>query len=193
MNNRTFFLLPGFKMQIKDKSFGWLVKFLKDKGFKVVGVPVKWERTTLSQNAESFKDFFGKHKGKDNYVLGFSYGAVITLLTANSLKPKKIFLCSLSPDFIEDNKHMKGWIKKYIGKNRFDDVQTRSGKKLAKNLSVPSVVFYGEKEGKRYPRLKVRCEETAKLAKNSKLIIVKDAPHQIDFPAYIEAIKKVVK
>jgi len=193
MNSKTFFLIPGFKMQIRDKSFGWLVKFLKDQGFRVVGVPVKWRYQTLSQNAESFKEFFNKNKGEVNYILGFSYGAVITLLTANELNPKKIFLCSLSPDFPEDTVHMKRWIMKYIGKKRFDDVKTRSGRKLAKELKVPSVVFYGEKEGKQYPRLKVRCEETVKLAKNSKLIIIKNATHKIDHPAYIEAVKKAIQ
>src|SRR5690606_37231643 len=97
---------------------------------------------------------FHKHKGRQNYVLGFSYGAVIALITANDLKPKKIFLCSLSPDFKEDSKNMKEWIKKLIGKNRYKDIQTRSGRKIAQELKVPSVIFYGEKEGKQYPKLK---------------------------------------
>jgi len=40
--------------------------------------------------------------------------------------------------------------------------------------------------------LKKCCEETAKLAENSKLIVVKDAPHDISFIAYQQAIKKVI-
>jgi len=177
-------------MQTTDKPFVWLIHFLNSKGFKVVGVPVKWKRSTLTKNAEDFKKFFNINKGKINYVLGFSYGAVINLITANELKPNKIFLCSLSPDFKEDNKDIKNWIKNYLGKNRMEDTQTRSGIKMAKELSVPSVVFYGEKEGKQYPKLKNRSEETVKLAKSSKLVIVKNAPHKIDHFSYIEAIKK---
>jgi esterase/lipase len=186
--------LPGFTMQIKDKPFRWLVKFLKDKRFRVVPVSVDWKYKTLSQNAEEFIEFFNKNKGKENYILGFSFGAVLTLLTANILKPKKIYLCSLSSDFSEDKKAkiMKPWIMKYIGKKRYEDIDTRSGVKLAKELKVPSVVFYGEKEGKQYPQLQKRCEETAKLAKNSKLVVVKNSPHKIDFPEYIEEIKKVL-
>lgn len=188
--NKTFFILPGFKMQTKDKAYVWLINYLKSKKFKVIGVPVKWARNTLTQNAEDFKNFFNKNKGEVNYVLGFSYGAVINLLTASELKPNKIFLCSLSPDFKEDNKEMKDWIKNYLGKNRIKDIQTRSGRKLAKELSIPSIVFYGEKEGKQYPNLKNRCEETVKLARNSRLVIVKNAPHKINYPSYIEAIKE---
>lgn len=188
--NKTFFILPGFKMQVKDKPYIWLINFLKSKGFKVVGVPVKWERTTLTQNANDFINFFNKNKGDVNYILGFSYGAVINLMTANDIKPKKIFLCSLSPDFKEDSSSMKEWIKNYLGKNRIKDIQTRSSIKLAKELSIPSIVFYGEKEGRQYPNLKNRCEETVKLARNSRLVIVKNAPHKIDYPYYVEAIKK---
>jgi hypothetical protein len=52
--------------------------------------------------------------------------------------------------------------------------------------------MYGEKEGSDYPLLKKRSEETANLATSSKLIIVENAPHDISFPEYQTAIKKVV-
>jgi pimeloyl-ACP methyl ester carboxylesterase len=187
---KTFFLLPGFGMQPKHKSFKWLVIFLKQRGFRVVETPINWDYKTLSKNTLEFIEFFNKNKGSENYVLGFSYGAVIAFLSANIVKPKKIYLCSLSPDFKEDRKFMSKKIAKYIGKRRFADAYKREGKKLAKELKVPSVVFYGEEEGKKFPSLKIRCKETARLAKNSKLVVVKDAPHKIDFPTYIVAIKK---
>jgi hypothetical protein len=187
---KSFFILPGFRMQATDKPFAWLIDFLQKKKINVIKVPVKWNYHTLSQNAVEFIEFFNQHKSGENHILGFSYGAVITLLTANILKPKKIYLCSLSPDFIEDAAHMRSNVSLYIGKKRFADIQTRSGMKLAKNLAVPSTLFLGEKEAEKYPPLKTRANETVKFAKNSKLIIVKDSPHQIDFPTYIEAIKK---
>ncbi len=194
MNNssKTFFIIPGFKTQAKDKSYKWLVTFLEDKGVMVTKTPILWNYKTLSKNAEEFVEFFNKHKTKENYILGFSYGAVIALLTANLLKPKMIYLCSLSADFSEDSNAMGLWLKKYIGVKRYEDTKTRSGKLIAKELLVPSVIFYGEQEGKEYPSLKNRCEETSRLAKNSRLIIVKNTPHQIDFPEYIEAIKKTL-
>jgi hypothetical protein len=51
------------------------------------------------------------------------------------------------------------------------------------------LVFCGEKEGRAYPQLKKRCEETVQLASNAKLIIVKDSPHDIAYPEYVMAIK----
>jgi len=177
-------------MQIKDKPFQWLVKFLENKKIKVIKTPIQWKNKTLSENSNEFIGFFNKHKTEENYILGFSYGAVITLLTASKTKPEKIYLCSLSPDFIEDRDVMIPRQKKYIGKKRFADTATRSGIDLAKNLKIPTVVFYGEKEGKDYLQLKKRCQETVQLAQNAKLIVVKNSPHKIDFPEYIEEIEQ---
>ena len=111
-------------------------------------------------------------------------------MSAEKLKPEKIFLCSLSPDFKEDVSSMNNFIKQFIGKRRVQDCLTRSGKDVAKKLTVPTVIFYGELEGKQYPQLKKRSEETAKITRNSKLIVVKNSPHDISHPNYIEAIKE---
>ena len=186
---KKIFIVPGFKQKTTDKQFVWLKRFLIAKGFTVSLVPITWERATMTDYAVEFESFYEKHKVKDNYVLGFSYGAVIAFITANKLKPKKIYLCSLSSDFKEDVRSMKPRIAKYIGKRRISDSLQRSGKEIAQDLAVPAVVFYGEKEGRQYPQLKIRCEETARLAKQAKLVVVKGSPHAIDHPEYITAIK----
>ena len=190
MTQKTFFIIPGFKEQATDKNYAWLFEFLKSKNYKVVPVPVAWNYKTLSENAEQLIKFFKKYNSDENYILGFSYGAVLAMLIANEIKPKKLYLCSLSPDFSEDLKFMSSDIKKYIGKRRYLDMKSRSGRKIAEELIVPTAIFYGEKEGREYPQLKKRCEETVKLTKNAKLVVIKDATHQIDFPSYKEAIKE---
>lgn len=187
---KKFFVIPGFKQKATDKQFVWLKKFLIEKGFYVSMVPIMWDRRTMTDYAIEFEKFYKKNKSGNDYVLGFSYGAVIAFITANELKPKKIYLCSLSPDFKEDIINTKQWILDYIGKNRVTDLLTRSGKKIAKELTVPVVVFYGEKEGRQYPQLKIRCEETVKLVKRAKLVIVTSAPHNITHPEYKTVIKR---
>ena len=192
MNKPNFFIIPGFRMQTTDKPFAWLVDFLLSKGFNVIKVPVEWNYKVLSQNAEDFVDFYLKNKGEKNYILGFSYGAVLAFLTANQLNPNKIFLCSLSPTFRED----RDWNKKiinYIGKRRFEDSLKIGARDIAKNLKISSVIFCGEKEADQYPALLKRCKEVAKLSPKSKLVLVEKAPHQIDFPTYVDAIKKELK
>ena len=179
-SKKTMFIIPGFKMSPHDKAFSWLVTFLENKGLRVIQTPVKWNYRTLSQNTADFIEYYNKNKSAENYILGFSYGAVIAFLTASTLAPKGIFLCSLSPDFEEDRIFMNSEEKKYIGKRRYADTKKRSSSKIAKNLKTPVVIFYGEKEGDKYPALKKRAKETARLAQKSKLIVVKDAPHQIE-------------
>lgn len=185
----TFFIIPGFKQKSSDTNFRWLISYVKKKGFNVILVPIKWNYRVMSDYIEDFKKYYLAHKSITNYILGFSYGAVIAFSSANELSPNKIFLCSLSPDFKEDISSMKAWVKKIVGTKRLKDTRARSAKSIAQNLNVPSIIFYGEKEGRHYPQLKTRCEETAGLAKNSKLVIVPHAPHKIDHPKYVEAVR----
>jgi predicted alpha/beta hydrolase family esterase len=100
--SKTFFIIPGFKQKPTAKSFDWLREFLSKRGLKVVVVPIKWNYHVMSDWVKEFTTSYNTHKTDINYILGFSYGAVIALLVANILKPEKIFLCSLSSDFKED-------------------------------------------------------------------------------------------
>jgi predicted alpha/beta-hydrolase family hydrolase len=79
-------------------------------------------------------------------------------------------------------------MRKFLGKKGFEDIQTRSAIKIAKNLTVPTIIFYGEKESD----LKKRCEETVQLAKQAELIMVKGADHEIHDPEYIKSLQKVL-
>jgi pimeloyl-ACP methyl ester carboxylesterase len=185
---KTFFILPGFKEQASDTQYSWLVSYIENSGWHTIEVPITWNQRTLSQNAEDFIKFYDNHKTEQNQILGFSYGAVITLLTAEVLRSDHIYLCSLSPDFKEDIGDMSPWIRKYIGKRRYEDALTRSATNIARNLSIPTTIFYGEIEGNEYPSLKRRCEETATLAKRAKLIVVPNTSHRIDFLTYQKAI-----
>ncbi len=179
-------------MKASGPAFRWLVRHLESKGFRVVKYDPQWIRRTNSDVAKDFLGFYEKHKTAKNFALGFSYGAVVALLTANLAGLDKLYLCSLSPDFKEDTKQMDKRMRKEIGVRRLKDTESRSAKALAKALKMPAVIFYGEKEGQKYPELKKRAEETVKLAKKAKLVVIPDAPHKIDFPAYQSAIKKFI-
>lgn len=188
---KKYFIIPGFWSQVSDSDYVWLVTYLTKQGYKVRGVPIRWSYRTVSQNAAEFLNYFNQHKTEQNYILGFSYGAVIALLTTNQTNPQVLYLCSLSPDFAEDATSVPEWIKGYIGKRRYQDMQSRIAQTLATELTCETLVFYGEEEGEEFPALKKRSEETAKLAQNSKLIIVKNAPHNIKHPEYQIALKKI--
>jgi esterase/lipase len=187
---KTIFLIPGFKTQIADARYQWLVSYVKSKDYVVYPVPIVWNNRTVTQNAQEFIDFFESKNIQNSYILGFSYGAVIALTTATKTAPKKLILCSLSPDFLEDAAAMSDWHKSYIGDRRYADVATRSAVELTTSLQSNTVLFCGEKEGADYPQLQIRSQETAKLAQYAKLIMVENAPHDISFPTYRAAIQK---
>ena len=88
---------------------------------------------------------------------------------------------------------LETWIKKWIGKRRIADNKRRSGREIAKRLAVPTVVFYGEAEARDYPSLKIRCKETARLAKYAKLVVVKNSLHDIQTPNTRKRSKKKSK
>lgn len=190
---KVFFIIPGFKSQVTDDVYTWLVSHLTMLGYAVKGVPVNWGYKTVTQNAAEFLNYFNQHKSNHNYILGFSYGAVIALLTAENTECDALYLCSLSPDFKEDIDMIPPWLKTYIGINRYTDISTRSGVALAKKLVTPTTVFYGETEGGEFPQLKVRCEETVRYTKNAKLVVVKNARHDISEPEYQSAIKLTIR
>lgn len=105
--NKTIFIIPGFKEEPSDKQYKWMVNFFNEKGFFVKIYPVKWNYNTISNNVKSFKEYYLKHKTDNNYLLGFSFGAMIAFVSAPELKPDKLYLCSLSPYFKEDIKKIE--------------------------------------------------------------------------------------
>lgn len=187
---KDIFIIPGFKEKISDKAYVSLKNLFIKKGFTVHLVPIVWNYKTISDQITQFEEFYKKKKSKNNYILGFSFGAVIAFAAANKLKPKKLFLCSLSPYFKEDLKLIPNTWKKFVGKKRILDFSKLIFGKLAKeiNIKTKTLVFIGEEESKKYITLKKRCEDAKSKIKNSKLIVIKNAPHDIGNKYYLEAL-----
>jgi pimeloyl-ACP methyl ester carboxylesterase len=192
MSSKTFFILPGFKESVEHDRYSWLVDFLHQKQYKVVAVPVIWNNKTLSQNTQDFVSFFETHKGDVNYILGFSYGAVIALMASSAIRADKLYLCSLSPDFSEDIDMMPPWIMRYIGKRRYTEAQTRRSTILARTLQTPTILFYGEAEGIAFPSLKICAERVARIAPHAIAHEIPGASHDISHAAYQEAIIRAI-
>lgn len=190
---KTIFIIPGFRHSAKEKQYAWMRKFFADQGFMVRTIDTTWTRSVMSDNVRQFKEYFAKHSTETNYILGFSFGAMVAAISAPELKPEKLILCSLSPYFAEDLPSLKPYWRKSIGHRRFSDFETFNAKRIAGQISSPTTIIYGSAEGKKYPRLKNRCEKAATDIKGAKLVVASDAPHQIDFPSYIDAIKDAWK
>ena len=188
---KTIFIVPGFRHDSTHTQYDWLTPFFQSIGFDVKKFNFKWDHKTMSDFTADFSKYYNKYKSQTNYVLGFSYGAMAGLITANELKPNELILCSLSPYFNEDIEKLKPWWKIYIGIHRSIDFKKFEAIKIAKKIIIPTTVIYGSREGEQYPQLKHRCEEVARLIPNAKLEVADNAPHKIDYPSYVATIKKL--
>jgi pimeloyl-ACP methyl ester carboxylesterase len=186
---KTIFIVTGFKQKTDNVQFKWMRPFFKKLGYEVKTFAADWDHHVMSDYVAGFKEYYEKNKGKKNYVLGFSFGAMIALLSAKDLQPDRLYLCSLSPYFKEDMSKLRLDWQRMIGVRRKQDFLLHSVNKATKQLDVPTVVLYGETEGDKFPNLKKRCEKTDESLSKSRLIVVPDSPHKIDHPEYIKAIK----
>ncbi len=150
-------------------------------------VPIHWDRRVMTEWVTEFEQFFAKYRGVKNYVLGFSYGAMIALASAKRVHPDKLFLCSLSPYFNEDLPKIPVRWKKFIGKRRVQDFKKFRVAEITKETKIPTTVFLGEVEAKKFSTLEYRCRETAKHLKAS-LITIPGAPHDIGNAHYQQAL-----
>ena len=190
---RRLTIIPGGWHKPTEKCYQWMIRYYKDQGFEVRMITINWQRQVMSDYVDQFKEQFVKEDGMKEYVLGFSFGAMIAFIAANEIKPDKLFLCSLSPYFSEDKKFIQKSSRRFLGVHRLEDFKKYKAKCLAQTITVPTIVFCGEREGKRYPQLFKRCKETAAQLTQAKFIVVPDAPHEIDYPTYIQSIKKNVR
>lgn len=188
---KTIFIVAGFRHKADEKQYEWMRDFFKSKGYIVKIPDINWSNKVMTDYIDQFTDYYNKNKSDSNAIIGFSYGAMIALISASHTKPDQLILCSLSPYFSEDlGKLKKSW-KKSIGRRRADNFKKYKSSEIARIIESRTTIIYGSLEGKRYPQLKKRCVETSIIMPNSELLVAENAPHEIDFPSYVGTIKSI--
>lgn len=182
---KIIYIIPGFLHSPKQKEYQKLKSIFLSKGYDVVLADVKWKYQTMSDYVRQFTEKIKIDKRDKRYVLGFSFGAMIAMISATKIKFDELILCSLSPYFKEDIKNMKKSWKDSIGKNRIEDFQKYSAGKLSKNIKSDTFLFMGENEP---IELKNRVEKTHRQIINSKLVIIPNTKHELN-KEYIDKIK----
>lgn len=188
---RTVYIIPGYTHSPQIKIYKDVGKIFQENGFKVVYVKIDWKYKTISDWVDQFLNEYYKSDGSKKYLFGFSFGAVISILSSTKVKIDSQILCSLSPYFdIDLTKIYKSW-KKQIGKNRIEDFEKLNMEKVARFVKAKTYLLYGTREGR---FIKERAEDTyKKLNCYKKLILVNGAKHDIGNKEYLEAIKKVIE
>ena len=187
--NKVVYIIPGLGDSVGDKKYAGVVQLFKNKGFKTVPVKITWNHKVMSDYVREFLSQFDQHESTDEiYLFGFSFGAVISLISSEKVNPKMQFLCSLSPYFKEDLPDIKCWWKVFMGINRIKDFEKLSFDELTKNIKCKTYLFAGTKEPE--------AERKAKLAnqkiRNSELFIINGAKHDISQKVYADRLVEVI-
>lgn len=188
MENKVVFIIPGYNESQNLSRYKKVAKFFKEKGMKVVPVNIKWKYRVMSDYLKQFKEIFDKNRGSQNYFFGFSFGAFIAFDSAVELKPKAIFLCSLSPYFLEDfNVFPKSWLKG--DKKRTADMKNFSFDKMVGQVKSEIYAFVGEKEHK---ILIDRAKKLKNKNRRCSLKVIKGAKHYLS-EKYLEEVEKMLR
>src|SRR3989338_505842 len=143
----VIYIIPGFGQKTSQKEYREVIKRFKERKFTVIPIRISWKHRVMSDYVKEFLKQL-KHKPSDRVCLfGFSFGAMIAFITAAQLKPRALYLCSLSPYFKEDLPSLKKWWKKYWGKQRMKDFHQFSFNKLAKDIRCKTVLIVGDNAG----------------------------------------------
>ncbi|MBI2580324.1 hypothetical protein HYV85_00780 [Candidatus Woesearchaeota archaeon] len=187
--DKVAYIIPGYPHSGREKPYRRIAEFFRFRGIKPIIISMLWKRATLSNNLEQFMRAHQKFGGGEAYVLGFSVGAVIALIASTKVKIKTAILCSLSPAFKEDVQLWKKSWKKFVGKKRLEDYKMCSFDQLVKRVNCRTVLVAG---GKEYPLLLRRVKMAKKKLKNSELVIIPGAKHDISQKEYLEVLRKIV-
>ncbi|PIN81323.1 hypothetical protein COV13_01635 [Candidatus Woesearchaeota archaeon CG10_big_fil_rev_8_21_14_0_10_32_9] len=187
--SKVIYIIPGFTETVNLKGYQRAIKSFKSKDFKVVPIKITWKYNVMSDYIDEFFCQLSHKKSDEVYIFGFSFGAMIAFISTIKLKPKMLFLCSLSPYFKEDLKSLKkSWIN-MVGKKRIADLKRFSFQELAKNISCKTLLIAGEKESR---EVYVRVNDANKRIRNSELLIVAGAKHEISQKEYITKLNEVI-
>lgn len=193
INERTVFVIPGFRQQPKNKAYKQISKILRSQGFSPILVKVPWKQTTISENTTYFLKKYKSVKAKKKYILGFSFGAMIAFLASTKVKTSGLILCSLSPYFKEDLYSAKNIAIQSTTPKRYYDFSQLHCEALVKKVKAKQILMlYGARETR---SLKKRVTETfAQIDVDEKyLLSIKETEHDIGDRRYIYTITQAVR
>ncbi len=155
---------------------------------KVVPIKVKW--ITDKDISDFIKEIADQipDNSKNDYIFGFSIGAYIAINLSKKKKCKGYIFCTTSPFFKKNLKKIPKEPQEYFGEKM---MKSFAKYPIPKGNKSDAWFLVGDKDWE-------LAIKTAKLAyKNwsgqKKLIIVKDAGHDLNHKNYTKEIKEIIK
>lgn len=194
---QTIFILRRFTLNATaaDPDFKALRSMLSDLGYRVLPVPITWNRQTLTSYVEGLAQFYDENKSEHNTLLGGSFGAMASFIAGPRLKPDRLILCSLSALFREDlPSYQDQYLANWLGQRRVADLKNHSASTIATQIlesNVKTSMVFGDKEKAMHPKLYARVKETA-AALQITPIELPGAGHKMRDPKYVAGLQRVM-
>ncbi|MEI6479995.1 MAG: hypothetical protein WCO12_00525 [bacterium] len=185
------YIIPGYnESHLKQRGYNKVAKLFEESGVTPIHVEIDWKHNNpnrFDDYTEQFLKVYKNQKNTETYILGFSYGAMIALLTATKTKPKALILCSLSPFFEEDLINLKpAWVR-WWRKNFIES--DYSFTKIAQKIKTKTYLIVGEKEDE---SCIARAKDAKKKLQDNHLSVARGAEHKIGQEEYLEVVKRLV-
>lgn len=189
---KTVLFVPGFREDLKSRNYNSTIDAINNKNYVVQFVPINWQRTVISDWVKELDNVYGKCDPKETILAGFSFGSMTAFMSATKKNPVELWLFSFSPYFSDDMPKMKkSWLNE-IGHRRADAFRELDFNVLAKSIKCKTLILAGEVEISKYPLIGNRSEDARKAIKNSTLVVVPKADHDVTDKNYIYAIEKAI-
>lgn len=185
---RRLYIIPGFGESTRSKNYKAVKKLAKNYGYIVKPLNIKWEeRVVMSKYINELKKLLTANAESD-YILGFSFGALILAAISSEKNFSKYIFCSMSPYFSDDIKNIPRESQNYFGKRFINDLKKISFPSENKNEAW---FIVGKKD---WTQAAHRAEKSYKLWQGKKRIIhVENAGHEMTSSKYIKALEKALK
>lgn len=185
------FIIPGFYHSPNETKYQMIAQYFQEKNIKTVVVDIPWKRKVMTDYVNYFKQVYLNNKADENYILGFSYGAVVSFISSPEVKPDLQILCSLSPYFAEDLPNIPQSWKKAIGKRRVKDFKQYSGINISHLVHCETIILFGSEEGSEVRACNDRVSQN--LEGKKRKIVLKGVKHDIADARYQQAIQDIIK
>lgn len=190
MKKQIVFIIPGFLGVPSEKIYQQVSASYKNKEIEPIILDISWKRKTMSEYVDYFLSVYKQYAGNEIHLFGWSFGAMIALITASRVPVETLVLCSISPYWQEDmNKLLKSWIAG-VGKRRVVEFATLSRKDISMKVNAKKVVMLvGVKEGS------IMINVTQSIAKDvnaQNIVIIQGVGHNIAKERYAEVIKQQI-
>lgn len=134
---KVLYIIPGWEDTCRRKPYKRLVEVAKKKGYEVICKNVDWKKP-LSPQIFSVE--------KDAVIFGFSLGAILAWLTAQTYPCRHIILGSMTPHYSFTDTKIKKTLIEITGSRFVADVNSHL---KSKHKAKKQTVVYGDKEGEK--------------------------------------------